>query len=108
MRDAFLRRLLSTIKCSVCGRYYDAKNVNVLGHQGELWFISVFCPSCGTHGLVAAVIKEGVPTEVMTDLTEEELAKFAQGEAVGTDDVLDIHNMLKDFRGNISELFSEK
>ena len=108
MREAFLRRLLSTIKCSVCGRHYEAKNVNVLGHQGELWFISVFCPACGTHGLVAAVVKEGTPTEVITDLTEEELAKFAQGEAVGIDDVLDIHNLLRDFKGDISQLFTEK
>jgi hypothetical protein len=108
MREAFLRRLLSTIKCSVCSRNYEAKNVNVLGHQGELWFISVFCPACGTQGLVAAVVKEGTPTEVITDLTEEELAEFALGEAVGIDDVLDIHNLLKDFEGDVSNLFTEK
>jgi hypothetical protein len=58
--------------------------------------------------LVAAVVKEGTPTEVITDLTEEELAEFALGEAVGIDDVLDIHNLLKDFEGDVSNLFTEK
>lgn len=108
MRESFLRRLLSALKCSVCGRRYEAKDVNVLGQQGDLWFIAVFCPACGTHGLVAAVVKEGKPAEVVTDLTEEEYAEFAQKEAVGINDVLDIHNFLKYFTGDISKLFTEK
>jgi hypothetical protein len=103
-QDSFLKRLISTIRCSICGRRYEASNVDILGHQDELWFVSVYCPACHTYGLVAAVIKEDATAEVITELSEEEYAKFAQGKAIDFDDVLDIHNFLKDFKGNPSEL----
>lgn len=103
MRESFLKRLISTLKCSICGRHYEARNVHILGQQGELWFISVFCSNCGTRGFIAAVIRED-----NAELNQEELAKFAHSEPIGIDDILDIHNQLKDFSGDIFELFSEK
>lgn len=108
MQERFIKRLLSTIKCSVCGQRYQVANVNILGHYGELWFTSVFCPACGTQALVAAVIKEGKLAEVVTDLTEEEYAKFLDSAPVEMDDVLDIHNFLKGFGGDFSNLFTKK
>ena len=106
-RHAILKRLVAILKCGLCGRKYDSTNVNILGHQDDLWFLSVFCSSCRTQGLIAAVIREGVVAEVVSELTEEEVAKFAQAEVVAPDDVLDIHNLLKDFKGGISELLSK-
>jgi hypothetical protein len=87
----------------VCGRRYESRNVDILGQQGGLWFASVFCPFCHTHGLVAAVLSEE-STEDITDLSEEEYAKFAGSEAIGFDDVLDMHNFLKGCDGDISKL----
>lgn len=104
---SFLQRLLSIISCT-CGRHYEAEDVSVLGQQGELWFVSVSCPSCGIQSLVAAVDQKGTPAEVSTDLTEEKCAKFAQGALIGWDDVLDMHNLLKDFHGDIAELLTER
>jgi hypothetical protein len=57
---------------------------------------------------VAAVIKEGKPPELVTDLTEEEYAKFRDVEMVCADDILDIHNFLKAFDGDFWHLFSEE
>lgn len=105
MHEGFLKRLMATMKCSVCGRRYEATNVNVLGHQEELWFLSVFCPSCRSHGLVAAVIKEGKSPELVTDLTEAEHFKFSDSKDIVVNDVLDMHNFLKDFPGDFISLF---
>ncbi|MFH1485018.1 MAG: hypothetical protein ABIH46_03020 [Chloroflexota bacterium] len=105
MHDGFLKRVMATMKCSVCGQRYEASNVNVLGHQEELWFLSVFCPSCHSHGLVAAVIKEGKSPDTVSDLTEAECFKFKDSEDIGVNDVLDMHNFLKGFQGDFSTLF---
>lgn len=105
MDEHFVKKLMSTMKCGVCGQRYEISNVNVLGHRDEMWFLSIACPSCHSQALVAAVIKEGKPTEVVTDLTEAELAKFARRDPVKGDDVLDIHNFLKGFDGDFFKLF---
>lgn len=108
MQERFIKRLMSKMKCSVCGQRYETGNVHVLGHQDDLWFLSVACSSCHTQGLVAAVIREGKPAQLVTDLTQEELAKFRDSEAVGIDDVLDIHNFLKNFGGDFSHAFAKE
>lgn len=106
MDEKFIKKLLSNMKCGVCGQHYEPANINVLGHREDLWFLSVYCPSCKSQGLVAAVIKEGKVPEVVTELTEAEKGKFSS--PIGSDDVIDMHILLKDFSGDFSSLFPEK
>jgi len=84
------------------------QNIDILGQEEELWFISVVCIHCQTRGLVAAVVQEAEEDEVVTDLTEDEYEKFAQFEAVGIDDVLDMCNLLNGFDGSLPDLFAKK
>jgi len=106
MDERFIRKLLSNMKCGVCGQHYEPTNISVLGHREGLWFLSVYCPSCKSQGLVAAVIKEGKVPEVVTELTEAEKSKFSI--PIGSDDIIDMHTFLKDFSGDFSSLFSEE
>lgn len=108
MDERLIKRLITNIKCSVCGGRYDEENVRVLGRYTDLWFLSVYCPTCKTQGLVAAVLNEEETPELVTDLTEGEYEKFREMAAVGVDDVLELHNFLKGFDGDFSRLFSEQ
>jgi len=105
VEDGLIKRLMASIKCSLCGQGYEVDNIDVLGHHEDLWFLSVLCPACHARCLVAAVIKEGRVPEVTTDLTEAELDRFRNMSRVTTDDVLDMHNFLKDFNGDPARLF---
>lgn len=107
MQEAFLRRLVATTKCGICGHRYHADKISVLGHQDELWFLSVLCTSCHTQGLIAALVKEEGPPAI-TDLTSKEKVSFATADPVVMDDVLDIHNLLKEFQGDLSQLLSQE
>lgn len=106
MRDSFLKKLFSKVDCGVCGQRYDVSNIKILDHEDGVWFLSVFCSSCGTQGLIAAVVREGNITEVITDLTESEYKHFEKKETVAMADVLDMCEFLKDFGGDFSGLFS--
>ena len=106
MDERLIKRLITSIKCSVCGGQYDEEDVRVLGRYTDLWFLSVCCPTCKTQGLVAAVLNEEETPEQVTDLTEGEYEKFREMAAVGADDVLDLRNFLKGFDGDFSRLFS--
>ena len=107
MRESFIKELIANIKCGICGEFYEPDNIRILGQQEDLWFIGVFCPACHTQALVAAVIREETG-EVVTDLTKGEYAKFADMEPVGANEVLDMHEFLSSFAGNVSDMFSMK
>ncbi len=108
MEEGVIKRLMASIECSVCGQHYEVDNIDVLGHHEDLWFLSALCPACHARCLVAAVIREDRIPEVATDLTQAELSKFRDMARVSTDDVLDMHDFLKDFDGGLSQLFSQK
>ncbi len=108
MEEGLIKRLMASIKCGVCGQCYEVDNINILGQQEDLWFLSASCPACHTRCLVAAVIKEGRVPEVITDLAEAELDKFRKVGVLTADEVLDMHNFLKDFDGDFSRLFSQE
>ena len=108
MEEALIKRVMTSIKCGVCGQHYEPDNISILGHQEDLWFLRVFCSACHTQYLVAAVIREGKVPEVVTDLTEAELDKFRSAGRLTADEVLDMHNFLKAFDGDFSRLFGRK
>lgn len=91
-------------KCVGCGRPYDTDNITVLGHQDDLWFLMIVCRGCSSHGLVAAVLRDNKPT-VLTELTEEECIRFQQAPKVSADDVLEVHEFLREFDGDFATLF---
>jgi hypothetical protein len=108
VNDSVIKKLMSSVKCAVCGQCYGEGDVKILGHQEDLWFLDVTCSACHAHCLMAAAIKEETAPVVITDLTEDELEKFRNADVLTADEVLDMHSFLMDFDGNFSRLFSRE
>ena len=106
MQERFLKRLLCAIKCGFCGNRYDSSNISVIGQQEGLWFFSAFCPACRSQTLIVAVIQEEQISDIITEPIQDEYAEPGES-AVTIDDVLDMHNLLKAFRGKVSGLLQE-
>jgi len=104
MEERLIRKLMTTMKCSTCGHNYESCDIDIIGHRDELWFMRVHCSACKTQCLVAAVVKESKAPAV-TDLSRAELVKFKRIGVIEGDDVLDMHQFLKEFAGDFSELF---
>ncbi len=116
--EQIVKRLMTTVKCTVCGSNYDGQDVNVLGHQEELWFLTVTCSRCHTRSLVAALVKGAGASEAVAgshagaepcgartevgDPAESPTAK------VTADDVLDMHSFLEGFDGDFRRLFTDQ
>ncbi len=103
MDERLVRKLLSGMKCGVCGGHYESSNIRILGHRDDLWFLSVFCPKCKSQGLVAAVVKESKVSEALTELTADEVSQLAA--PVDSDDVIEMYSFMKEFDGNFLSLF---
>ena len=108
MEEGLIKRLIASIRCGSCGQHYEEAHIDVIEHSEELWFLKVICSSCHVGCLVAAIIREDKKAEVITDLTEAELDKCRDVERVSVDDVLDMHNFLKDFDGDFPRLFRQR
>jgi len=106
MDEHLIKIILASIKCGVCGHYYEPSKVDVLGHHDEMWFFRTRCTSCNTQCLVAAIITEDQEPEIITDLSMAEFEKFGEQDMPTSDDLLDMHNFLSTFDGNFAQLFS--
>ena len=105
MNEKTIKDLLSNVKCGNCGQHCEPANIEVMGHQEDLWFLSVYCPYCRSQGLVVATIGKSDVPEVVNELTETEKSEFSI--PVSSDDIIDMHIFLKDFNGDFYSLFSE-
>lgn len=108
MEESLVKKMIASIKCGGCGQHYKEDDIEVIEHNEELWFLRVFCSSCHARCLVAAIIREDEKPEIITDLTEAELDKFKDLDGVRGDDVLDMHNFLKDFDGDFPRHFRQR
>ena len=105
MEENLIKRLIASIKCGSCGHHYEEDHIDIIEHTEELWFMKVFCSSCHVRCLVAAIIREDGKSQVVTDLTSAELDKFRGMDNVMEEDLLDMHEFLKDFDGDFPRIF---
>jgi len=105
MDEGFIKHLMTAVSCSVCGNLYEDDNVEVLGRYNDLWFLSVYCSVCESEGTVAAILKSGELAEIVTDLAPGEGDRFRGIDAVNVDDLLGMHDFMKDFDGDFAGLF---
>src|SRR3954453_11020542 len=110
--DSLIRHLMDTVRCSVCSATYDYEHVSVLGHQDELWFLTVTCPNCRTQGLIAALVRgepsaDGAapthPSAASAEIAEPAVTEVpASGASITEDDVADMREFLHTFHGDLA------
>lgn len=108
MDEILIKRLITSIKCGSCGKNYEVDHIEIIEHKEDMWFLQVFCPSCQLKCMVAAIIREDGESEVVTDLTLDELKKFKKIENISEDDLLNMHDFLKDFDGDFPRVFRQE
>ena len=105
MEEGVVKKLVTSMTCDVCGQFYELDHVDIIGRNKDHWFLKVSCCRCSSQALVAASIDQSRSSKFITDLSDTEIEKFEDMQELTTDEMLDMHNLLKDFRGNFSELF---
>ena len=99
-----VKHLIASIPCTVCQHCYEPDDVRIVEHHGEMWIMAVTCDHCGTQGLVFAMIQEGEKPEIVNELTSQEWARFREMPQIDADDLLDVHEFLRDFDGDFVNL----
>ena len=90
--------------CTSCGAAIPVDRIAVLADRGDLAFVELSCPRCGsrTMGVVlAADTGAGAPEPVLDTAAD---ARIAGGPPVGEDDVRAMRRFLEGWHGDLRAL----
>ena len=92
--------------CDKCGKPYDINDVEILQQNNYSVIIHFSCKNCKARHLATFIKPLGVSSRmpVNTDLSIKEISEFASQKAVSTNDVLDVHDMLKEKEVRIKDI----
>jgi transcription elongation factor Elf1 len=117
----WLRTQLTSFTCPACGRRYRGSKIRLLAERDGLFFVDLDCARCGSHTVAIVTVEmddtqgsiteisdlslstEGLLADYMPEHLGEELPPGAA--PVTADDVLEMHEFLSAFKGDISHLF---
>ncbi|MGI8644002.1 MAG: hypothetical protein ACR2LS_07780 [Thermomicrobiales bacterium] len=107
-------------RCGVCHHEFVPDDIKVVSRRPAVWTMVVECDECHARSFVAAMLQDGDPSEAreaLQHLSEDRGFRFESSvggnesviesaPAIGTDDVLNMHEFLRDFEGDFAGLFS--
>jgi hypothetical protein len=110
-----LRSQARRYRCAACGKSMADCDINILAQQGNRALVRVTCTSCSDENLLQIVFQGEGEGEAETD----EAAPAAQlrrrrptidegrpevGAPISSDELLDLHSLLRDHSGDLREL----
>jgi hypothetical protein len=106
--ESWLTSELASFGCAACGQAYGHGRIRLIAQREELFFVDLTCDHCGSQAVAIVTIQlEG---EAAT-LDGGELVRVNGGEAdaapggppISADDVIDAHDLLADFEGDVHQ-----
>lgn len=100
--NEWLDGVFGTVRCANCGAVYGRDSIAVVGNRDEYWFVRCTCETCGTQGLGVVIVKR------VGDAPPAAAQAFGDGvDTIRVDDVLEAHELLRDYVGDIHGLFEK-
>jgi hypothetical protein len=113
----FIRDRARYYNCPVCGRSLRDCELRMLRHVEDRYTVQVTCSACQVQFIVILAVQgEGLEPIAQdelaldVDLTEEgqaleAAAREPEPEPIQSDEVLDVHLLLKEYSGRLTDLF---
>ncbi len=100
--------LVTHTQCSGCGQRYDASDVHIEHHRGEIWLAAVTCRRCGLEGLIVAALSQASAEQSgVTRARSESSASIGAMGPISAEEILQLHLFLQSFRGDMLALLKE-
>jgi hypothetical protein len=115
MPDTVIKRIVvdRMERCRVCHHVFVPDDVHVLSRNSEMWMMVVTCTECHDRKYVAAMLSDGDPEQARLAMRAprerpergDDVPAERRSPPVSGDDVLDMHEFLRDFDGDFLNLF---
>lgn len=103
--NEWLDGVFGTVRCANCGAVYGRDSIAVVGNRDEYWFVRCTCETCGTQGLGVVIVKR--VAEEPAGIASATHAIEDGEESIHVDDVLEAHELLRDYVGDVHGLFEK-
>lgn len=107
--ESWLTSELATFACAACGETYGDAHIRLIAQREELFFVDLSCDHCGTQAV--AIVSIEIDGDSLT-LESGELVpgpgpgRGVSDQAVSADDVIDMHELLERFEGDMQRLIA--
>lgn len=107
----FIRERARYYNCPACGHSLKGCELRMLRQVQDRYTVQVTCASCGVQFVVILAVQgDGLSAEEEAEAIAE-LAEFEEADAevadpIGLDEVLDVHLMLRDYQGSLTDLIA--
>jgi hypothetical protein len=113
--ESWLTSELASFGCAACGQAYGQGHIRLIAQREELFFVDLSCEHCGSQAVAIVTIQIDGDTATLEggELVRAEgadpdaaLDAAPDGPPVSADDVLDAHELLEGFEGDVHELIA--
>lgn len=103
-----LENIQSFVRCPVCNKKYRPAKMLVIDEDDKRTTFHMACEHC--HAATIVFVSLGqlgvVSLGILTDLEQSEAKRVFQGEAVTSDNVIEVHQFLKNYTGGVEALIT--
>ena len=99
-----LRERAKDYDCGTCGTNHSKSEISVLGKREGAYVVRVVCSKCATN--ITLLVYVGEKPQALKALAAG--PKRPRRPPVSLDDVIDAHDLLESFSGDVSELFAAR
>lgn len=100
----WLRTQLTSFGCAACGRSYQPEGIRMLAERDGLYFVDLACLMCGSQATAIVTITRDEDAGPLAADPELAPAMVAPPGPVDADDVLDVHQLLAGYSGDLRGL----
>lgn len=108
--ERWLTSELASFACAACGQAYGEGHIHLIAQREELFFVDLSCHHCGSQAVAIVTIQVDGAT---ARIEGGELVRAVEGGPTGVDgppisadDVLDAHDLLDGFEGDVYQLIA--
>lgn len=103
---AVIRNIKSHVSCPNCDNSYSNDDISIVSSIGDRCVIVAQCDYCKTSILITASLtpsaQEGGTTNINTNVEQLDPEQI-----VTSDDVMNVHQFLKDFKGDFGDIMKK-
>ena len=99
-----LKNLQSLLRCPNCGHRYTIDEIKLRGQSGPTFHLQLLCSECGVPVSASVAISGNLGELAGLPQIQEIKQIKKQSQPISSDEIIELHNFLKDFDGNFDSI----
>jgi len=99
--SSIIRYIKEVFPCSMCKKPFNSKEIITLATLPNECLLATICGKCNANTILSVVVMPAVSQKTERKI----MVRTANAQNISTNEILDIKNFLKSFKGDFKEIF---